>query len=89
MREEIVRRSPNGCHHYLTAEVTADMTTMSRHQAYAELGLSPGATDDQIISAYRRLAKMTHPDVSHSPDSAESFSRITVAYRRSRNVDHK
>ena len=36
--------------------------TMSRTQAYAVLGLPPGATPAQIRDAHRRLIRANHPD---------------------------
>jgi DnaJ-domain-containing protein 1 len=35
---------------------------MSRDEAYAVLGLKPGATDEDIRAAHRRLMKEFHPD---------------------------
>lgn len=56
--------------------------------AYALLGLAPGATPDQIKSAYRRLARELHPDVhphASLPERnalAARFAAIHAAYRR-------
>src|SRR5256885_3683251 len=47
---------------------------------YALLGVARGATDEQIRSAYRRLARQYHPDVNKADDAAERFKRITEAY---------
>jgi curved DNA-binding protein CbpA len=47
---------------------------------YGILGLTPRATASEIKSAYRRLARKYHPDVSTSPDSATRFVSISRAY---------
>src|SRR5438128_2322966 len=47
---------------------------------YQLLGVSRTATDDQIRSAYRKLARQYHPDVNGEPNAAEQFKRITEAY---------
>jgi len=44
------------------ASVAAHATTMSREEAYQVLGLTPGASPDQIRAEYRRLMKKMHPD---------------------------
>ena len=48
---------------------------------YGILGLTPRATTSEIKSAYRRLARKHHPDVSSSPDSAARFVSINRAYQ--------
>jgi DnaJ-class molecular chaperone len=45
---------------------------------FAILGISSGATADEIRSAYRRLAKEFHPD--HNPGSSERFQEVQEAY---------
>jgi len=53
---------------------------------YATLGVPNTATDTEIRSAYRRLARMWHPDVCcKEPDAAEQFKRINHAYDLLRN----
>lgn len=48
---------------------------------YATLGVSREASPDEIRSAFRRLARLYHPDVSQLPDAAVRFAEITSAYR--------
>src|SRR6266513_652302 len=47
---------------------------------YVLLGVSRQATDEQIRSAYRKLARQYHPDVNSAADASEQFKRITEAY---------
>src|SRR5258708_23172589 len=47
---------------------------------YVLLGVSRQATDEQIRSAYRKLARQYHPDVNSASDAAERFKAVTEAY---------
>ena len=46
------------------------------------LGLEPGASRGDIVRAYRRLALLTHPDVSGHPAAPQRFAALTDAYHR-------
>ncbi len=48
---------------------------------YAALGVSKSASDKEIKSAYRKLAKELHPDVRPNDPAAETrFKRVTAAF---------
>ncbi len=50
-------------------------TDMTREDALAVLGLSEGATDEQIKAAHRRLILRMHPDVGGSAELAARINR--------------
>lgn len=48
---------------------------------YEVLGLSPGASDDEIKAAYRKLAKKYHPDLNGGSATAEAkMKEVNEAY---------
>lgn len=47
---------------------------------YDVLGVDKSADDKTIKSAFRKLAKKYHPDVSKEPDAAEKFKEAQEAY---------
>ncbi|KAJ8126693.1 hypothetical protein O1611_g6945 [Lasiodiplodia mahajangana] len=47
---------------------------------YAVLGVVMTADTQSIRAAYRRLARVTHPDKNPSPDGKEQFQRLQAAY---------
>ncbi|WP_410993554.1 molecular chaperone DnaJ [Bacillus cereus] len=53
---------------------------MSKRDYYKALGLSKGASTDEIKKAYRRLAKKYHPDVSKEENALEKFKEVQEAY---------
>ena len=48
---------------------------MSREEALGVLGLSEGATQEEITAAHRRLIRRMHPDVGGSADIAARINR--------------
>jgi molecular chaperone DnaJ len=51
-----------------------------RRDYYDVLGISRGATEREIKSAFRRLARELHPDVSGEADAGERFREAAEAY---------
>lgn len=47
---------------------------------YKILGLSKGASDDEIKKAYRKMAVKWHPDKNKSPEAEEKFKDVAMAY---------
>lgn len=47
---------------------------------YRVLGINKTATPEEIKGAYRRLAKIYHPDVCVDPDTEKKFKEIQKAY---------
>ena len=53
---------------------------MNKKDYYEVLGVSKDASEAEIKSAFRKLAKKYHPDVSKEPDAAEKFKEAQEAY---------
>jgi molecular chaperone DnaJ len=52
----------------------------ARRDYYDILGVEPGASDKEIKSAFRGLARELHPDVSDHPEAQERFREAAEAY---------
>ena len=58
------------------------LSTQSVRDPYAVLGLASDATPEQVKTAYYKLALTMHPDRNDSPDAADKFAEIGVAYNK-------
>ncbi len=47
---------------------------------YETLGVSEGASSDEIKKAYRKLARKYHPDINKDESAIEKFKEINAAY---------
>lgn len=53
---------------------------MNKRDYYEVLGVDKNASEADIKSAFRKLAKKYHPDVSKEPDAEEKFKEAQEAY---------
>ncbi len=53
---------------------------MAKRDYYDVLGVDKSASDAEIKSAFRKLAKKYHPDLNKEPDAAEKFKEVQEAY---------
>lgn len=55
---------------------------------YKVLGIEPGASDEEIKKAYRRLAKKYHPDLNPGDEvAARKMKEVNAAYERIKNPE--
>lgn len=59
---------------------------MDTHEAYAELGLDPSATDAELKAAWRRLVAAWHPDRNAAAHAGSRMQAINKAYQHIRQL---
>ena len=62
---------------------------MNKKDYYEVLGLSKSASDAEIKSAFRKLAKQYHPDVSKEDNAEAKFKELQEAYAVLSDADRK
>ena len=63
------------------SSVVTRALTPEEERRYFVLGVSPGASQEAVKRAYKRMAKMHHPDVNREdPLAPAKFAEINEAY---------
>ncbi|MFS8006800.1 putative DnaJ domain, Chaperone J-domain superfamily [Helianthus anomalus] len=78
-----ITRYPISAAYATTAERTEtnrSYGSYSQRSLYEVLGVEIGADTREVKSAYRRLARVLHPDVGSCESSADEFMRVHSAY---------
>ncbi|MBQ6970758.1 MAG: DnaJ domain-containing protein [Synergistaceae bacterium] len=56
---------------------------------YGILGVSRGASSEEIRRAYRKLAKQYHPDLNKAPGAEDKYKEINEAYEVLKDADKR
>ncbi|GKA75732.1 DnaJ domain-containing protein [Tanacetum coccineum] len=79
---------------YATAERTSSAETLLRRSSsssslYDVLGVRMGADTREVKAAYRKLARVLHPDVGSGDSSADEFMKVHSAYSTLSNPEKR
>ena len=70
-----------GSHKYAYRRQGAQFIVKAETDYYTVLGVSRNASKSEIKSAYRRLARSYHSDVSKDPGAEQKFKEISNSYK--------
>ncbi len=62
---------------------------MAKRDYYEVLGISKGASEEEIKKAYRKKAKEYHPDISEDPNAEEKFKEVNEAHETLSDANKK
>jgi curved DNA-binding protein len=65
------------------------MAAVGSRDHYDALGVSRGASEEDIRRAYRRLARQYHPDVNKEPGAEDRFKEVSAAYEVLRDPEKR
>lgn len=56
---------------------------------YEILGVARTASDDDIKSAYKKMALKFHPDKNQAPEAEEAFKKVSEAYQTLKDAQER
>jgi curved DNA-binding protein CbpA len=62
---------------------------IAKSDYYEILGLTKGASDEEIKKAYKKLALKFHPDKNRAPNATDAFKKISTAFACLSNPDKR
>ncbi len=62
---------------------------MAKRDLYEVLGVSKGASDEEIKKAYRKLSKKFHPDINKEAGAEDKFKEVAEAYEVLSSADKR